>query len=67
MNTAAPVKTEYPCAVQHAMESCSDALAELAATDLSRNADPRSWPEYWVTHLQYLMGYLLVVMEETET
>ena len=51
--------------VDHARAVCSEALADLAATDLSAG-DLRSRPEYWVGQLQFLLGYLLVALDETE-
>jgi len=58
----------YRCILAQAKEACSEALAELAATDLSPTAsDPRSRPDYWVGQLQYLLAYLVIAIEQTES
>lgn len=57
----------FRCVLGHARDAAGEALAELASADLSPHAsDPRLRPEYWVVHLQYLLGYLLIAMEQAE-
>jgi hypothetical protein len=56
------------CVLSHARDAARDALLDLARTDVSPDAsDPRRRPEYWVGHLQYLLGYLLIAMEQSES
>jgi len=60
--------SNYQCILSQAREACSDALAELAVTDLSPIAgNPQSRPDYWVGHLQYLLAYLLFAIEQAES
>jgi hypothetical protein len=56
------------CVLAQARDAAWDALADLAQADLSRDAsDLRQRPEYWVGHLQYLLGYLLIAVEQSES
>ena len=70
-NEATRLPSSYPsachCFVIHARDAASDALAELAATELSATGNPRQRPEFWVEHLRFLLGYLLVSLEETDS
>lgn len=59
--------SQHPCALDHAREACWEALADLAATDLSRTGTRRQSPEFWLGHLEYLLGHLLVTMEQAES
>lgn len=64
--SATPGTSSHPsCAVDHARAVCTAALADLAATDLD-GGDLRSRPDYWVGQLQFLLGYLLVVLDEAD-
>jgi DNA mismatch repair protein MutH len=70
---SAPATPETPvdthrCVLDHAREVCGEALAELAATELSPvSGDLRSRPDFWVGQLQYLLCYLLVAIEQTDS
>lgn len=63
LNTRETSNHSSDCALRHARQAASDALTDLAAADLTGD-DVRQQPEFWVSQLQYLLGHLLVLLEE---
>lgn len=58
---------EYHCVLDHARAVCTEALADLAGTTLDAHAqDLKHRPEFWVGQLQFLMGYLLIAIDEAD-
>lgn len=58
------------CRTLRAREACSEALSVLASIqeDLSvvPGTKPERRPEWWLGHLQFLMGNLLLTLEEED-
>lgn len=55
------------CVLDHTVRACWEALAELAGTELSETpGDAKTWPDYWLGHVSFLLGHLLITMEQTE-
>jgi hypothetical protein len=64
-STIAVREKSTSCALRHAYDLASEVLTDLASVNVSRTSpDLCARPEYWVGHLQFALGALVVAVED---